>query len=165
MRSAKRSGKLERDRRVSPAAGSGAAGGSRRAARRRRFAWRWTRRLLAVVIAVFAAVFVTFFSIDIGQFGQLKSIAEREGSKYLERPLTSASSSRSSRPGEFAVEDVVIEGVKPTDRPFFRAKRITFDVSWWDLLWRRDLPSSVRLTGLGRCPSSVGRTAGTTCRS
>ena len=114
---------------------------------RRRFAWRWTRRLLAVVTAVFAAVFVTFFSVDIGQFGQLKSIAEREGSKYLERPLTIGKLVAFVTPRRFAVEDVVIQGLKPTDRPFFRAKCITFEVSWWDLLWHRDLPLNVRLTG------------------
>ena len=65
------------------------------------------------MIAVFAAVFVTFFSIDIGQFGQLKSIAEREGSKYLERPLTIGKLVAFVTPGRFAVEDVVIQGVKP----------------------------------------------------
>ncbi len=147
MRSAKRSGKLEPVTDVSPPPPDPALPEARPRGTRRRFVWRWTRRLLAVVIAVFAAVFVTFFSIDIGQFGDLKSFAEREGSRYLERPLTIGKLVAFVTPGRFAVEDVVIQGVKPTDRPFFRAKRITFEVSWWDLLWRHDLPVNVRLTG------------------
>ncbi|HKW01150.1 MAG TPA: translocation/assembly module TamB domain-containing protein [Vicinamibacterales bacterium] len=115
--------------------------------RRRRFVWRWSRRFLAVVAAIVASVFVTFFSIDIGQFGQLKSLAEREGSKYLERPLTIGKLVAYVTPGRFAVEDVVIQGVKPTDRPFFTAKRITFEIDWWNFIWNHDLPVNVRLTG------------------
>ena len=114
---------------------------------RRRFAWRWTRRLLGVAIAIVAAVFVTFFTIDIGQFHQLKDLAEREGSKYLERPLKIGRLVAYVTPGKFAVEDVVIEGVHPGDRPFFRAKRITFEVDWWSIIGSRDLPLNVRLTG------------------
>ncbi|MFI5177809.1 MAG: hypothetical protein ACHQO8_04570, partial [Vicinamibacterales bacterium] len=113
---------------------------------RRRFVWRWTRRLLAVGIAVLAALFVTFFSIDIGRFGELKSLAEREGSKYLERPLKIGRLVAFVTPGDFAVEDIVIEGVHPGDRPFFRARRITFHLDWWNLVWNRDLPLEVRLT-------------------
>ena len=94
---------------------------------RRRFAWRWTRRLLLVAIAVLAALLVTFFTIDIGQFGQLKELAERQGSQYLERNLKIGKLVAYVTPGQFAAEDVTIEGVHPGDRPFFHARRITFE--------------------------------------
>jgi hypothetical protein len=113
---------------------------------RRRFAWRWARRLLAVAIAVAAALFVTFFSIDIGRFGQLKEWAERGGSKYIERSLHIGKISAFVTPGDFEVDDVVIEGLHPGDRPFFRAKRIQVHITWWNLL-HKEVAINVRMTG------------------
>jgi len=124
-----------------------AAPPSRPRGRRRRFAWRWTRRFLAVLVAVAAALFVTFFSIDIGRFGELKALAEREGSRYIERPLHIGRLSAFVTPGEFEVDDVVIEGLVPSDRPFFQAKRIHVHLDWLSLIEHREIAFDVRMTG------------------
>jgi len=110
--------------------------------RRRRAVWRWTRRLLAVVGALIAAVLVSFFSIDLGRFPALKRLAEQQASKYLERPMHIGRIYALVTPGKFAFEDVVIEGKTADGRtadaaPFFRAKRITMYVPWWSLFSKR----------------------------
>ncbi len=94
---------------------------------------RWTRRVLAVLVAVIAATFVSIFTIDLGRFPQLKELAEREGTKYLERPLHIGGISALLTPGRFVLTDVVIDGRKPGDRPFLTAKKIYFNVPWWGL--------------------------------
>ena len=38
------------------------------------------------------------------------------------------------RTGAFQVDDLVIEGLKPTDRPFLRAKRVYMNLPWWTFL-------------------------------
>ena len=113
---------------------------------RRRWARKWIRRLLAIVIAVGAGLFVTFFTIDLGQFGQLKDLAERQGSRYLERPLHIGKLSALITPGDFSLNDVVIEGLHPGDRPFFQAKRIAVHIDWVSLL-HNDIALDVRMTG------------------
>ena len=40
-------------------------------------------------------------------------------------------------PGTFALDDVVIEGRTPSDRPFFKAKRIYVHVPWWTIFRRQ----------------------------
>ena len=64
--------------------------------------------LLAIVVAVIAGVVVTFFTVDLGP--SLRADAEREGSKYLERPMHIGRLSAKLTPGVFVVEDLVIEG-------------------------------------------------------
>ena len=50
---------------------------------RRRRGWRrYLLHALALFTAVFAAVIVTFFTVDIGRFGRLKEEAEKYGSRY-----------------------------------------------------------------------------------
>ena len=89
---------------------------------KRRIVTRWARRLLAVVVAVVASVFVAVFSIDLGRFPQLKERAEREAKKYLERTTHIGRIHALITPGSFAINDLVIEGRKPGDCPFFKAK-------------------------------------------
>ncbi len=110
-------------------------------------AWTWTRRLLAVVAAIAAATFVSIFSIDIGQFGALKGLAEREGSKWLEHPLHIGRITAYLTPGDFGVDDVLIEGRTPTDRPFFQAKHIRVHINWLNLMVDREISLEVRMTG------------------
>ena len=117
---------------------------------KRRFAGRWTRRLLTLVVAVFAAVFVAFFSIDLGRVDlgsgrSLRGLAERRGSDYLERQLHIGRITALITPGAFALHDVVIEGRKPADRPFLKAKRIDVQLYWLPLL-RNRIVLDVRLT-------------------
>jgi hypothetical protein len=102
---------------------------------RRRGVQRWTRRALAIVVAVVAALIFTVISIDIGRlFPGLRGLAEREASKYLERPAHIGRISALLVPGDFAIDDVVIEGRRPDDRPFMRVKRVIVHLNWWPLL-------------------------------
>jgi hypothetical protein len=112
--------------------------GPRVSGRRRRAAWRWTRRLLALVAAILATVLVSLFTIDLGRlFPQLKPLAEREASKYLDRPMHIGRLRAMLSPGDFVLENVVIEGRSPSDRPFFKADRIYVHVPWWTVFRRR----------------------------
>lgn len=97
-----------------------------------------------VAAAVIAALFIALFSIDLGP--GLRKVAEQQGSKYLDRPLHIGKLKALLRPGEFELDDVVIEGEHPSDRPFFSAKKIHVTVPWWTLI-RKELFVDVRLTG------------------
>src|SRR6266480_1323851 len=80
---------------------------------------RWHRlslALLALVVAVVAGAIVTFFTVDLGP--SLSARAEREGSKFIQRPMHIGRLSAKVTPGVFVVEDLVIEGLDPGDRPF-----------------------------------------------
>jgi hypothetical protein len=100
---------------------------------------------LAVAIAIGAALLVTLFTIDLGRFGQLKELAESQGSKWLVRPLHIGKIIAYITPGDFEIDDILIEGLHPTDRPFFRAKQIRVHVNWLRLL-DRDVNLEVRMT-------------------
>jgi hypothetical protein len=71
-------------------------------------------------------------------------VAEREGTKFLKRPLHIGGIRALVWDGAFAFDDVMIEGPRPDLRPFFAAKRITVQIPWWNLL-RRDLYLEVTL--------------------
>jgi hypothetical protein len=97
-----------------------------------RAAWRWTRRLLLLVAALVAALFVAFFSIDLGP--SARAAAERQATNYLERPMHIGKLKALVWPGRFELDDVVIEGVAKTDPPFLRAHKIVVDLTWRTLL-------------------------------
>jgi translocation and assembly module TamB len=126
--------------------------------RRRRVVGRWTRRLLALGVAVFAALFVAFFSVDLGPLARER--AEREGSNYLERPMHIGKLKALVWPGTFELDDVVIEGPLKNDTPFLTAKRIVLSAPWWTLI-HKAIFVEVRMTdwtmtietGPGRPPS------------
>lgn len=104
---------------------------------RPRRGWRrYALHALAFFTAVFAAIIVTVFSIDLGP--HVKGQAEKFGSNYLDRPMTIGKVKALLRPGEFEFEDVVIEGREPGDRPFLHAKKITVSLPWWTV-FRREL--------------------------
>src|SRR5215204_1953691 len=104
---------------------------------RRRRGWRrYLLHALALVTAILAALIVTFFSVDLGRFHQLKDRAEKEGSKWLDRPMTIGRISARVRPGYFEFHDVVIQGLTPADQPFMRIKTITLSIPWWTVLSR-----------------------------
>jgi hypothetical protein len=112
--------------------------------RRRWHAGRLFLRLLAVVVAVVAAVLISVFTVDLGP--SLRQLAEREGSKYMERPIHIGRLSAKLTPGEFLVEDLVIEGRAPSDRPFMKVKAITIKLPWWSIIRRELIVESVVLT-------------------
>ncbi|MEO8481429.1 MAG: translocation/assembly module TamB domain-containing protein [Acidobacteriota bacterium] len=96
---------------------------------------RWARRGLALVVAIVAGLLFTVLTIDLGRlFPQLRGLAERQASNYLERPAHIGRLSAMITPGDFAIEDLVIEGRRPGDRPFMRVKRVTLHLNWWPLL-------------------------------
>ena len=96
---------------------------------------RWWRLLLlrglALVVAIVAGLLVSFYTVDLGPW--LRGLAERRGSTYIQRPMHIGRLSAMLRPGVFQVEDFVIEGLHPTDRPFLTAKKITIGVPWWTI--------------------------------
>jgi len=114
------------------------------APRRKRRVRRLLLRLLAIVVAVGAALLVSFFTIDLGPL--LRERAEREGSRFIERPMRIGRLSAKLTPGEFLVEDLVIDGLTPTDRPFLKAKRITVKLPWWTVFSRQLVIESVVMT-------------------
>ena len=75
------------------------------------------------------ALIVTFFTVDLGP--RCASARRSEGSNFLERPMHIGRLSAKMTPGVFVVEDLVIEGLTPTDRPFLKAKKITVKLPWW----------------------------------
>jgi len=111
----------------------------------RRSRWhRYPLRLLALVVALVAGAIATFFTVDLGP--SLRQRAEREGSKYIERPMHIGRLSAKVRPGVFVVEDLVIEGLRPTDRPFLKAKKIEVILPWWTIFRRELIVESVEMT-------------------
>ena len=101
-------------------------------------------RLGALLVAILAAVIVTVFTVDLGP--DLRGLAEREGSKYLQRPMRIGRLSAKLTPGVFVVEDLVIEGLNPSDTPFLTARKITVEVPWWTVFTRRLTIESVEMT-------------------
>ena len=105
---------------------------------------RWLLYALALVTAIFAALVVTFFTVDIGPY--VKARAEAEGTKWLDRKMTIGSIRAKVTPGDFVFEDVVIAGLTPADRPFLRAKRITVSLPWWTIFNKQLIVESVEMT-------------------
>jgi translocation and assembly module TamB len=101
-------------------------------------------RLLALVVAIVAALIVTALTVDLGP--ELRARAEREGSKYIERPMRIGRLSAKLTPGVFVVEDLVIEGLTPADRPFLTAKKITVNLPWWTVFTRKLTIEAVEMT-------------------
>jgi hypothetical protein len=112
--------------------------------RRRSRLVRALRTAIGIVTAIVAAAFVTLFTIDLGP--ELRSRAELEGSKFIERPMHIGRLSAKLRPGVFVVEDLMIEGLTPQDRPFLTAKKITVEVPWWTAFSRKLVIESVVMT-------------------
>lgn len=93
-----------------------------------------TVALLVVTIAI-------TFTIDLGQVfgGAVKQLAERYGTKSLERPLHIGRLGIQIARGRFIVEDLRIDGLEPKDTPFFTAKTILVDLPWWQVFNSREL--------------------------
>src|SRR6476661_9344889 len=83
--------------------------------RARKPRWRRAaRRAIAVAVAIVAGVLVAVLTVDLGP--SVRRRAEREGSKFMQRPLHIGRLSAKLTPGVFVIEDIVIEGLAPTDR-------------------------------------------------
>jgi hypothetical protein len=101
-------------------------------------------RVAAVLLAVVIGVLVSVLTVDLGP--GLRERAEREGTKYMQRPMRIGRLSARLIPGVFVVENLVIEGLTPQDRPFLTAKMITVRVPWWTAFTRKLTIESVDMT-------------------
>lgn len=101
-------------------------------------------RALALIVAVVAAALVSTIAIDLGP--ALRGQAERGATAYLKRSMHIGKLSARILTGEFVLDDVVIEGLKPADRPFLTAKRVTVSVPWWTVFTGELIVESVHMT-------------------
>ena len=101
-------------------------------------------RGLGVLVAVVAALIVSTLVIDLGP--AVRKRAEDAGSKYLERPMHIGKLGIHLGYGAFVVEDLVIEGLKPTDRPFLKARKVFVNLPWWTIFTRELIVENVDMT-------------------
>ena len=64
----------------------------------------------------------------------------------MERPMHIGRLSAKLTPGVFVVEDLLIEGLTPSDRPFLKAKKIEVRLPWWTAFNRKLIIEAVTLT-------------------
>jgi hypothetical protein len=97
------------------------------------------------VLLLAIAVFVSL-RIDLGP--ALRGIAEREGSSQLKRPIHIGRLSLRVARGRVELDDFSIDGLKPTDRPFFAAKQLSVSLDWGKALASRPefIITSVEMT-------------------
>ncbi len=107
---------------------------------------RWGRRVLGVLVAVIAGVLVSVFAIDLGP--EVRGVAERQASKYLQRPVHIGKIRALVARGEFELNDIVIESLKPEDKPFARIRRVAVSAPWWTVFTRALVIDHVRISGL-----------------
>ncbi len=98
-----------------------------------------------MLIALVAAIIMTFVTVDVGP--RLTSLAEQQGSKYFDRPMHIGKLSIVLRTGAFQVDDLVIEGLSPTDRPFLKAKRVFMNLPWWTYFTHELIVENVDMSG------------------
>jgi hypothetical protein len=90
---------------------------------------------LTLVIAIVAATVVSTLTIDLGPAA--RTVAEREGSKRLNRAVRIGRLSIHLLRGRVLLEDLSIDGREAGDRPFFTAKRLSVSLDWTKALARR----------------------------
>src|SRR4030095_10290660 len=101
---------------------------------RSHFAFRFTRLGVSIFAVVLAVAIVSTLTVDLGP--GLRALAEREGSSRIHRPMHIGTLSIRLFAGKIVLENFVIEGLAPTDRPFLRAKRLQVSLAWQALLHR-----------------------------
>lgn len=111
--------------------------------RRRRIVWRLSQRTSALVVAALAAALVSVLAIDLGP--GLRELAEREGSKRLQRPMHIGRLSVRLLRGQFVLDDFRIDGLQPDARPFFTARQIAISMPWWSIVSGELLIDTVRM--------------------
>lgn len=93
-----------------------------------RTAGRFAGRVLMLAAVMLAATVVASLTVDLGPAG--RKAAETYGGKYMERPLHIGRLSIHLLSGKFVIEDLVVDGIHPGDRPFFMAKQIAIAMDW-----------------------------------
>ena len=102
------------------------------------------RVTIMIVAALLAVSIVTTLTVDLGP--SVRERLQREGTNYLRRPLRIGGLHFRLYTGRFQIDDLVIDGLNPGDRPFLRAKRITVSLSWTALINREVLLDSIEMT-------------------
>ncbi|MGE0705775.1 MAG: hypothetical protein AB7P22_17780, partial [Vicinamibacterales bacterium] len=83
---------------------------------------------LAITATILAATVVSTLTIDLGP--RLRELAEREGSRRIDRQITIGRLGIHVARGRVVVEDLVIAGRRPEDRPFFVARHLSLSLDW-----------------------------------
>ena len=122
---------------------------------RSHFAFRFTKLGVVVLAVTLAVAIVATLTVDLGP--GLRGLAEREGSKRVGRPMHIGRLGVRLFNGKFVLEDFVIEGLVPTDRPFLTAKRIDVSLTWDALLPSRSARRFGRDDRLAHGARAVGR--------
>jgi translocation-and-assembly-module (TAM) inner membrane subunit TamB-like protein len=99
---------------------------------------------LGVWAAILAVAVVTGVMVDLGP--SVRNLAETQGSKALKRPIHIGRLAIRLFLGRFVLEDFSIEGLEPTDRPFFTAKHLELSLDWSTLLRREVTITAVDMT-------------------
>jgi hypothetical protein len=102
-------------------------------------------RALAVLVAIIAGLIVSFLSIDLGPTARKQ--AEHGASVWLDRPTHIGKLKILLLSGTFEVDDLVIEGLKPADRPFLTAKRVFVNMPWWTFITHQLIVENVEMDG------------------
>jgi hypothetical protein len=102
------------------------------------------RRALVTCAVIIAVVFVTTVTVDLGP--SLKARAEKAATDYMGRPMHIGRLSVHLWLGRFVLEDIIIEGLKPDQRPFLMADRITVSMPWTTLFNRRVVFDAIEMT-------------------
>ncbi|HXL59269.1 MAG TPA: hypothetical protein VN959_01105, partial [Mycobacterium sp.] len=111
---------------------------------RRHKAFRFISRTFAVTAAILAVAVVTSVTVDLGP--ALRGLAERQGSNGLKRPIHIGQLKIRLLLGRIVVEDFSIEGLQPTDRPFFTAKHLELTLDWSTAIHGELTISAVEMT-------------------
>ncbi len=114
------------------------------APRRRRRVGRFFLHGLALITAIVAGLIVTLFSVDMGPY--VKEEAEKRATAYLDRRMTIGRISAKLTPGDFELHDVVIQGLRPEDRPFLKAKTLTVSLPWWTIANKELIIEAIDMT-------------------
>jgi hypothetical protein len=112
--------------------------------RRTRQARTAVRRTVIIASVILAVAFVTTISVDLGP--AVKGLAERQGSRFLNRELTIGRLSIRLARARFEFDDLRISGPTPKHPPFLTAKRITVSMFWSTLLNRRIVIDAIEMT-------------------
>ena len=106
------------------------------------------RRAVKICVVIFAVIIaaavVTSVTVDLGP--ALRERAEREGSRFIRRPMRIGRLSVRLWNGKYRVEDLVIEGLTPESRPFLTAKQIDVSMPWETLFNRRIVFDEIEMT-------------------
>jgi hypothetical protein len=99
--------------------------------------------VIVIAIAVATAV-VSTIAIDLGP--SLRERAEREGSRWLDRPMHIGSLSVQLGRGRFVVGDLRVEGLTPDARPWLVARRVDVSLTWGALFNREVLLDTIEMS-------------------